>query len=143
MRRAVRILLISLGLSPLVVAFLPPTMAAPFLGFFRLQCHGLVDRVLTVFGHQLPVCSRCTGIYLGLALAAALPRPRFAPSVLRVWLFAAAALMALDALVLEDRVPALRILTGLLLAWPVVKLVLPEPSSPVAEAPVTRSPTAP
>lgn len=132
MRRAVRILLISFGLSPLIVAFLPATMAAPFLGFFRLQCHGLADRVLTVFGHRLPVCSRCTGIYLGLALAAALPRPRFEPKILRVWLLAAAALMAVDALVLEDRVPVLRILTGLLLAWPVVKLVLPEPEAATA-----------
>ena len=130
MRRAVRILLISFGLSPLVVAFLPPTAAAPFLGFFRLQCHGLADRMLTVFGHRLPVCSRCIGIYLGLAVAAAVPRPRFAPNVLRVWLLAAAALMAVDALVLEDRVPALRILTGLLLAWPVVKLVLPDDPLP-------------
>lgn len=134
MRRAVRILLISFGLSPLIAAFLPAAAAAPLLGFFRLQCHGLADRVLTMFGHRLPVCSRCTGIYLGLALAAALPRPRFEPTILRVWLLAAAALMAFDALVLEDRVPALRILTGLLLAWPVVKLVLPEPG-PATAAP--------
>lgn len=127
MRRAVRIALISFGLSPLVASFLPARLAAPFLAFFRVQCHGLADRTLHVAGRPLPVCSRCTGIYLGLAVAAALPWPRLSPTVLRIWLFSAAALMAFDAVVLEDRAPLLRLGTGLLLAWPVVKLVLPDP----------------
>lgn len=31
-------------------------------------CHGLPARTLTVGGCYLPVCSRCTGIYLGIAV---------------------------------------------------------------------------
>lgn len=127
MRRVIRIALISFGLSPLVVSFLPAALASPFLRLFRLQCHGLADRTLHLAGRPLPVCSRCTGIYLGVALAAAIPWPRLSPRILRTWLFVAAGAMALDALVLEDRVPFVRLLTGLLLAWPVVRLILPTP----------------
>lgn len=127
MRRWIRIAMISFGLSPLAASFLPPRLAAPLHAFFRVQCHGLADRTLHLAGRPLPVCSRCTGIYLGLALAAALPWPRLPAPALRVWLLAAAGLMAFDALVLEDRAPILRVATGLLLAFPVVKLVLPDP----------------
>jgi uncharacterized membrane protein len=39
------------------------------LSFFGYAvCHGLPSRTLTVGGHFLPVCSRCTGIYLGIAV---------------------------------------------------------------------------
>jgi uncharacterized membrane protein len=38
------------------------------LNFFGYAvCHCLPSRTLTVGGHFLPVCSRCTGIYLGIA----------------------------------------------------------------------------
>lgn len=39
------------------------------LGFFGYAvCHCLPSRTLTVGGDFLPVCSRCTGIYLGIAV---------------------------------------------------------------------------
>ncbi len=37
-----------------------------FFGF--AVCHTLPSRTLVFGGHYLPVCSRCTGIYLGVAL---------------------------------------------------------------------------
>ncbi len=39
------------------------------LSFFGYAvCHGLPSRTIAVGGHLLPVCSRCTGIYLGIAV---------------------------------------------------------------------------
>ncbi len=38
--------------------------------FFRkvFKCHQLPDRSFHVFGFQFPLCARCTGILLGLAI---------------------------------------------------------------------------
>jgi uncharacterized membrane protein len=33
---------------------------------FRLMCHGRVERCLQLFDMPMPICARCTGIYLGL-----------------------------------------------------------------------------
>lgn len=41
-------------------------------------CHQQAGRSFHLFGVQLPVCARCTGIYIGAALAAALFVARFA-----------------------------------------------------------------
>ncbi len=42
-----------------------PDQVLHFFGY--AVCHCLPSRTLTVGGHLLPVCSRCTGIYLGIA----------------------------------------------------------------------------
>ena len=33
---------------------------------FRFICHGRVERSLELFGVPMPICARCTGIYIGL-----------------------------------------------------------------------------
>lgn len=33
---------------------------------FRLICHGRIERSLELFGVPMPICARCTAIYLGL-----------------------------------------------------------------------------
>ena len=33
---------------------------------FRMMCHGRVERCFELFGVPMPICARCTGIYLGL-----------------------------------------------------------------------------
>ncbi len=126
-----RVALAVFGVSPLLVTALPERWVPGVVrGFYAFQCHGLRDRVLRVFGHPMPVCSRCFGIYLGLAVAALVASFRPSASVLRGWLVAAAALMAFDALVLEDRTPWLRLLTGFLLAFPAAKLILGDVRAP-------------
>lgn len=33
---------------------------------FRMMCHGRIERCFELFGAPMPICARCTGIYLGL-----------------------------------------------------------------------------
>lgn len=58
---------------------------------FSGLCHQMPDRTLSIDGHSMAVCHRCTGIYLGLALGgfAALVK-RVDPRSARVWLIGAA-----------------------------------------------------
>jgi uncharacterized membrane protein len=46
--------------------FLAPVALRPFCTFI---CHQRPERSFFVAGTQLPVCARCTGLYLGAALA--------------------------------------------------------------------------
>ena len=57
-----------------------------------LVCHQLPARSFQLWAHQMPVCARCTGIYLGAAVAAivALPWTRLAIRRSRAVLIAAA-----------------------------------------------------
>lgn len=97
-----------------------PRVLAPW---FRFQCHGLLDRTLALSGRYFPVCSRCLGIYAGLLIAAVVARPLLDARVRRGWLLAAATLMVLEVFVQDSTghrpYHALRLLTGILLAWPV------------------------
>jgi uncharacterized membrane protein len=91
--------------------------------WFRFQCHNMTERMLAASGHYFPVCSRCLGIYGGLAMAAVLARPRLTPSHRRAWILGAVVFMVLEVIV-QDRTGhrpyhALRLLTGALLAWPI------------------------
>ncbi|HEX7798060.1 MAG TPA: DUF2085 domain-containing protein [Vicinamibacterales bacterium] len=51
-----------------------------------LVCHQLSNRSFHVWGAQMPVCARCTGLYVGAAAAAALTATRIDRAVQRqVW----------------------------------------------------------
>ncbi len=39
--------------------------AEPIYYSFRLICHQLAERSFSYFGNSLPVCHRCSGLYLG------------------------------------------------------------------------------
>jgi uncharacterized membrane protein len=112
-------------LLPLVTHFYPACapLERAVLPWFELHCERDPARTLRLLGVPLAVCARCTGIYFGLGLGAWLRRPALSPRALRFWVGVGAALMLLD-VALEDRGvhgswPALRLLTGILLAYPI------------------------
>lgn len=117
----------AISLSPLLPLLLPHWPgAAPLLQAFELwfdfHCERDPQRMAAFAGTQLAVCVRCAGVYVGLGLGALLRKPRLSPR-LRGWVLAAAALMLLDVAAEEHGLhgswPALRLLTGLALAYPV------------------------
>lgn len=91
--------------------------------WFSVQCQRDPTRALTLFGHALPVCARCSGLYFGLGLGALVAWPRLGASELRHWVTAASLFMLLDvlteALALRPAWAALRLLSGFALAYPV------------------------
>jgi uncharacterized membrane protein len=95
--------------------------AAVDLPFSRL-CHRIPERVLTVAGVAMPLCSRCTGLWGGLSLAAAFAWPALSIRALRVALPVAALLMLAEIVTqdlgLHPVCHATRLLSGLLVAAP-------------------------
>ena len=123
-----RLSLVALGLAPLWASWLRGSRSAtPLIAladrWFAFQCAQDPARAVRVFGHALPVCARCTGIYLGLAAGGLLALPRLGSVALRAWLLAASALMLLDVLSeargFRPPLASLRLATGALFAYPV------------------------
>ena len=87
---------------------------------FRMMCHGRVERCLELFGVPMPVCARCTGIYLGLlaALFAIRLIPLLRERVMRIVAMIGIIPLALDGLTqltgLRESVNPLRIATGVI-----------------------------
>ena len=124
----VRAFLIVAGLSPLVPWLLGGVPVLHHVGdvfdlWFAAQCHRDPQRSLMLLGRVLPVCHRCSGVYFGLGLGALVVRPRLSPWPLRIWVVAAALLMLADvgseAMAWRPASAAVRMFTGLLLAYPV------------------------
>jgi uncharacterized membrane protein len=121
-------LLVLGGLSPILVWLLERSivlapLARPFHAWFDFQCHRDPARSLAWFDIALPVCTRCLGIYVGLAMGALLLLPVLKPAHLRWWVAVAAALLVLDvasvALALRPSLSSFRFLTGLAVSYPV------------------------
>jgi uncharacterized membrane protein len=124
----VRALLVLIGLSPGFPLLLRDVAGLRYLGqlceaWFRFQCHRDPERSLVWLGEQLPVCSRCFGIYAGLGLGALLLRPRLGLWPLRIWVLCAVLLMLADVASesagLRPGFAWLRVASGVLLAYPV------------------------
>ena len=47
-----------------------PAFAASIYKTFSFVCHQIPERSFHLAGHQFGVCSRCTGLYVGFAVAA-------------------------------------------------------------------------
>jgi len=88
---------------------------------FRVFCHGIPDRCLYLRNVPMPICARCTAIYVGLIVSFAvfLMLPRMTERMARIVLSAAAVPMAIDGLTqlagLRVSTNPLRIETGLVL----------------------------
>jgi uncharacterized membrane protein len=102
-------------------------------GAFSHVCHQIPERSFFIAGHQFAVCARCTGLYLGFAVATvsyplvrSLKRTK-APA--RKWLFLAAAPLAVDFAVgflgIWENTHSSRFITGALLGAVSVFYVMP------------------
>jgi uncharacterized membrane protein len=132
--------LVAIGALPLVAMALESVapgnaFTAALDAWFSLHCHQDPSRTLRLAGHLMPVCARCTGLYVGLFIGAIFPPIRGRS---RLWFgLLALGILAplLDVLTQAAglRVPSLetRLLTGLLAALPAARLAtrsLPAPS---------------
>ena len=125
--QGVRALLVAVAALPLLPRLSRGVPGLAWLGawslrWFALQCQRDPARSLVFVGETLPVCARCSGIYLGFGLGALVLRPRLTPTALRVWVLSAGALMLLDvlseALGLRPAWAPLRLASGVLLSYP-------------------------
>lgn len=86
--------------APLAQANGHATFAVAIYKTFSFVCHQIPERSFHLIGYKFAVCSRCTGIYSGLAIAVLIyPLVRSfdntqTPSL--IWLFVAAAPLAID-----------------------------------------------
>jgi len=109
------------------------TISRPIYGFFSFICHQMPERSFFIFGHKMAVCSRCFGVYTGLAAGILVypvwremdnlePLPRF-------WLFAAMLPIGVDwslgVLGIWDNTFASRYITGVILGIACATYILP------------------
>jgi uncharacterized membrane protein len=142
-----RVLLVSFGALPFVTTLmrgrgLPGSWL--FDAWFQLQCHQARVRSFALGGQLLPVCARCTGIYLGLAAGALVVRPRLGMRAALSWVGSAALLMLVDVgterFGLRAELPLLRALTGFMLGYPIAA-ALSQGLGPFARATESRPTT--
>ena len=93
---------------------------------FRFMCHGIPERCLVVFGVPMPICARCTGIYVGMLAGAAAAMillgrrwaMRLRERTVRIIALVAIAPLAIDGLTqltgLRESTNPLRVVTGLI-----------------------------
>src|SRR5262245_38469499 len=89
---------------------------------FVLVCHRMPERVLSIAGTPMPLCSRCAGLWLGISVAATLGWPALPLRILRIVVPAAIALLLLELatqdLGMHPIWHSTRFLTGLLVGAP-------------------------
>ena len=119
--------------APVAAASGHSDVARGIYGAFATLCHQLPERSYFIDGHQLAVCSRCTGIYAGFAfmlLLYPLIRSLKSPVMPRPsWLLLAALPLAIDVGVnfsgFWQNTHTSRLLTGAVLGGAVVFYVMP------------------
>ena len=130
---------IALAVLALIIAA-PLTQSGNHAGFasaiyqaFSFVCHQIPERSFHIAGHQFAVCSRCTGLYAGFALAASIyPLARSlkrSDTPRRIWLVLAAVPLLIDFALgyfsIWENTQLSRFLTGALLSSVAVFYVVP------------------
>lgn len=130
---------IAVGLVVLILAA-PLTRASGYVAVssaiyktFSYVCHQIPERSFHLAGHKFGVCSRCTGLYSGLAFATLvypLTRPLTRTETPRIfWLFLASAPLAIDFLLgyfsIWSNTDLSRFVTGGLLGAAAVFYIVP------------------
>jgi uncharacterized membrane protein len=119
--------------APVAAATQHDQVAQSVYHAFKMFCHQIPERSFFIAGHQLAICSRCTGLYAGFAftmlfypLVRSL-RVTVAPPV--KWLFLAAVPLLVDFSLtffgIWENTHTSRLLTGLLLGSVAVFFVMP------------------
>jgi hypothetical protein len=92
------------------------------------QCHRIPARTLVVFGTPMSICSRCAGLYLGIALAGLTGWPRWS-STRTFWV----AIPTLATIAIEVAIEGLgwmrpahsaRVALAMLFSWPITAAAL-------------------
>lgn len=99
--RAVRWALVALGALPWCLPLARSRLPLGAIGaaldhLFVPLCHRMPERSLALDGVMMPLCSRCAGIFAGVAAGAAILRPRLPMRVWRPLLLALGTLMVVD-----------------------------------------------
>jgi uncharacterized membrane protein len=82
---------------PLLRAYLPLGRAGDLLdAAFTTMCHRLPERSLAFAGVTMPLCSRCAGIFAGVAVGALVARPRASTGAYKLALAATGVAMLAD-----------------------------------------------
>ncbi len=96
-----RVAFVAVGLLPWVLPLLRAWLPLGAVGValdatFVTMCHRLPERTLSLAGVAMPLCSRCAGVFGGVALGALAVWPRFTARAWRWVITAAAGSMLLD-----------------------------------------------
>jgi len=118
--RRTRWALLVTAVATTLFALLPVTPPWQMRLLYAPICHQKIERTLSLLGEPMAVCSRCSGLYFGAALAvllaALIPRALWWPN--RLWFFAALAPTAIDAVLPWVGLPQLSLVPRHFVAWP-------------------------
>lgn len=97
----VRVSFVLVGVYPWLLPYARAHLPLGPLGWladamFVVVCHRLPERTLLIAGVEMPICSRCAGIFAGLALGALIAWPKLSLRASRVALTVAGLLMLSD-----------------------------------------------
>jgi uncharacterized membrane protein len=99
--RLARALFVFVGVFPWILPLLRAWLPLGVVGegldaAFLTMCHRMPTRTMTLAGVAMPLCSRCAGIFAGVAIGAIVAAPKLSSRAWRWTITATGALMLLD-----------------------------------------------